>query len=321
MPGYKSDRTSVNLISLAVGCVLLFNIAVVRRFERSLSQRSLEEMSFRPIQEDIKVGLCAIVKDGERYLDEWVDYNFAIGFHELYIYDNSDDNDLKQWGEQSRQEGRKVHIVHYPEKGVQRFAYDDCTETFGNRSNYLAYFDDDEFLVLKKHHNVAELVHDHLPNGSLAIHWRIFGTSNHTLYSPLPVTKRFQYRLDQTQPKIKSIVRVQDYGYARNPHSFELREGTYQRDTSGATEFSLLKKTLGAESSRLTDDVAVLHHYKYKSEKEYVLKSCVRMAQAGNRWNCGETPPVGNVFDDMAWQFLKSCVPKYAVFDEWADPA
>lgn len=53
---------------------------------------------------------------------------------------------------------------------IQRDAYDECAETFGNQSDYLAFFDDDdEFLVLKKHKDVSGLVRDHLPNGSLSI--------------------------------------------------------------------------------------------------------------------------------------------------------
>lgn len=42
--------------------------------------------------------LCAMAKDEEAYLDEWVNYHLAIGFETIYIYDNSDNNELRQWG-------------------------------------------------------------------------------------------------------------------------------------------------------------------------------------------------------------------------------
>lgn len=62
---------------------------------------------------DLKVGLCAFTKDAERYLDEWIDYNFAIGFHAIYLYDNSNEYELKERGEFSRKAGRNVIVIPY----------------------------------------------------------------------------------------------------------------------------------------------------------------------------------------------------------------
>jgi hypothetical protein len=60
--------------------------------------------------------------------------------------------------------------------------------------------------------------------------------------------------------------------------------------------------------------VAAIHHYQTKSEEEYNYKTCVR--DRNNRIaksRCGGTKPwVGEIFDDIAWQFLKNHVPKYA---------
>lgn len=300
-------------IGLFSVCDMLFGVQRIRSLQEEFAE--YYDLSSYTGQ---KVGICAMTTEGEHYLDEWVDYNFAIGFHQINIYDNSDDNDLKEWGDRSQMMGRKVNVVHYPGNGKQNLAYDECTKTFGYQSDFLAYFDDDEFLVLKKHEDVAGLVRDHLPNGSLAIHWRIFGTSNHTLYSPLPVTRRYQYRLGDAFHLIKSIVRVQDYVRHRTVHSFHLKNGTFQRDTSGSTNFSdNFNKGIVVPT-----DVAVLHHYKYKSVKEYRLKSCKR--GLGNvlrdtTKNCGQVPSVGDVFDDEAWQLLKTRVPKYAIFDNWTD--
>lgn len=318
VPSWLRQGLGLFLFAVAALAIISINIVSVEP-GRSLQ---LEHVNDYQDSNDggLKVGLCVITSEGERYLDEWVDYNFAIGFHRIYIYDNTDDNDLRKWGEISQKMGRKVHVVHFPGRGKQKLAYNECTKTFGNLSDYLAYFDDDEFLVLKKHQGVSGLVRDHLPNGSLAIHWRIFGTSNHSLYSPLPVTKRYQYRLNGTFYLVKSIVRVQDYSHARTVHSFELKNGTYQRDTSGSTKFT----NLGNKGVTRSDDVAVLHHYKYKSIKEYNLKSCER-GTVHTKWekdwkqNCGQDPSIGDVHDDGAWMVLKTRVPKYAAFDHWTD--
>ena len=39
--------------------------------------------------------ICAIQKQGLKYVDEWVDYHMGIGFTTIYLYDNSEDFELK----------------------------------------------------------------------------------------------------------------------------------------------------------------------------------------------------------------------------------
>mmetsp|Transcript_24122 Transcript_24122/g.35539 ORF Transcript_24122/g.35539 Transcript_24122/m.35539 type:complete len:357 (-) Transcript_24122:967-2037(-) len=264
------------------------------------------------------VGICAIVKDAEAYIDEWVDYNFAIGFHGIYIYDNSKENELKPWGDLRRDRlGDNLHVVHHPltdDNDTQTIAYNNCVERFRNDSKYIAFFDDDEFLVLKKHPDVSSMIRDHLPNGSLAINWRLFGTSNKTMYAPIPVLRRFQYREEETHERVKCIVRTQDFEMMWTAHAPWLVPDAGYTDTSGGGTW---KNRFGFNLAR-PDDVAVLYHYKYKSEKEWYQKECVRLTVFGyKKKTCGTAPLVGTVFDDSAWKVLRSRVPKYRVFDDW----
>ena len=46
---------------------------------------------------EIKAVVCSIQIKIEAYIDEWVDYHLAIGFTKIYIYDNSENFDLKNW--------------------------------------------------------------------------------------------------------------------------------------------------------------------------------------------------------------------------------
>lgn len=70
-------------------------------------------------------------------------------------------------------------------------------------------------------------------------------------------------------------------------------------------------------------DVAVIHHYKYLSSKEFHWKSCIRKTVDDKYKHCRnnetEAPYVGTVHDDSAWRTLKKNVPKYAAFDEFED--
>jgi hypothetical protein len=81
---------------------------------------------------------------------------------------------------------------------------------------------------------------------------------------------------------------------------------------------------LGAANYDRPVDVAVLHHYKYLSPKEFYWKSCVRKTVDDLFKDCPkdrELSPkyVGKIYDDSAWQALKKNVPRYAMFDEFDD--
>ena len=121
---------------------------------------------------------------------------------------------------------------------------------FKNDHTYMAFFDVDEFLVLKKHSTVTDMLVDHLPKGALQISWYIFGSSNRNTYAPQPVTKRFVYRdgLGEKEKHdlgfgVKSIVKLEHYGnYPKSPHSMSTNKkkaGSDKAwiDTNGKSNF------------------------------------------------------------------------------------
>uniref|UniRef100_A0A7S1Y9V9 Glycosyltransferase family 92 protein n=1 Tax=Grammatophora oceanica TaxID=210454 RepID=A0A7S1Y9V9_9STRA len=270
----------------------------------------------------LRVGVCAIIRDAEAYIDEWVDYNFAIGFHAMYIYDNSPNNDLKSWGQKVREEGKNVVVVPHgmaPANDTQDLAYNGCVERFGNESDYIAFVDDDEYLLLKKHADVSAFLREHLAQegGCLTVNWARFGTSNHSLYAPIPVTRRYMLREWKTHYRVKCIITVKDFDKMRSPHAVWMKPGVPYRDTSGGGTYDHEDDW----NMDRTDDVAVLNHYKWKSEKEWWYKECVRKTVLGDEKSCGEDSREGTIFDDAAWKVLRSRVPKYRAYDEWADHA
>ena len=279
------------------------------------------------------VGLCAIMTtESARYLDEWLDYYlFAVHFDVIYIYDNSPQNDLQQFGRRKNDKG-KVHIRPWRPKQrkgpTQDKAYTDCvkqqeilntnmaakTNTTNQTISYLAFFDDDEFLVLKEHDSVGAFLRDTCTRengcGSISIHWNLYGSAGHQDYAPgIPLTYRFQLRENQTDPRIKSIVHVPDFVRVKSVHAVETTPGTYQINTRQQKD--VFGKTTGAASALRVSDVAVLNHYKYKSIQEYRHKTCKRGRVGGNFRPCNDTILKGDVQDDSAWRILIQSLPEY----------
>ena len=316
-----------------------------------------------------EVHICSITKDAEAYLTEWIDYHLlAVGFDRIHIIDNSPAFDLEKWHQNTRKHPiyKRVTVEHdgtppYSATGknnnVQSKAISKCVRKYSkgkmDKNIVFALFDTDEFLVFPSptspYQDVHELMRDYLLpyGGALSLNSRFFGTSNKTIYSPQPVLKRFQYRNEETDNFIKSIVLAKDFIAQRNPHSVITAENTTTHTTlrPGA---KLKFEGKGAVDSKRPDKIAVLHHYRYMSEKEYITKVCVRgrfgadwckpditTTTSSNDSSIGTTktrqkapkfpphaaPRPGTVFDDTAWKTLTLNVPKYRVYDEpeWQD--
>lgn len=287
-----------------------------------IHHRQVNDNSWRKDNFNFTVGICAIIKDGEAYLAEWLDYHLdAMGIEAIYIYDNSFGNpsleleyDLQAWHRNTRSHPlySKVEVMHMPEMntGRQKRAYTDCVLRYGKNvppiaidmaeqagywntstdsrtldendgMDYLAFIDIDEFLVPKENYtSVHGVIKEYLQpfGGSLTVNWMLFGSSNKTLYSPIPVTKRFQYRDEMAHGVVKAIVQASDFGNMASPHAVNTLYG-YRRTTlyKGAK----LENEKGTSDPKLPSGVLLLYHYRYTSHKEYHYKKCIRMETDG----------------------------------------
>ncbi|CAE8628391.1 unnamed protein product, partial [Polarella glacialis] len=263
--------------------------------------------------------LCMIAKGEDLYIDEWADYHFSLGFETIYVYDNSENTSLFYWAAERRKRGDDVELVPYKGIGKAREAYDDCMLIRSRQSSlrnhsWVAFFDGDEFLALKKHKNIVDLVEELAPEGSgvgeVGINWLVFGTSGRDMYQPLPVTKRFQHRDKEVNQHTKSIVRTASYVQTWSPHIFILKDAVVKVDTTG-------KNISGPFNINGPMDVAVLHHYACKSQAEYAEKIARPRADNGMfRDQVALIPLAGEVLDTSAWDFLKKAVPKYSIYDD-----
>ena len=288
------------------------------------------------------VVLCLIVRNETVYLDEFVDYYIALGVTHIYIYDNEPTPDLEfeSWYERRFDIHPYVTIQHEPRNPGQQQAYERCLFHDSNNATYAAMFDIDEFLVLKQHTNIIDMLNEYCDEecGQISFNWVTMGTSNQTSYKPYPVTKR-NLHLHTYEPLttiIKTIVRPT---YVKDPmdwsHSVLLKKGHWV-DTNGVRiprMHSLTRvKRPPYQWSRGPTNVAALYHYRFKSEAEFVNKVCNRGDALEKRPVPGGSdakfpkcinikkpqnyPRTGGVYDDTAWKFMKRICPRYGIYDQ-----
>lgn len=249
----------------------------------------------RPPDGDGSAAVCSIVKHEGPYIDEWIRYHLKLGFDAIWVYDNSDDNELASLPE--AYPGR-VTVVHFPgvakEPGaypaeVQLAAYNHFIARARGVHTWAAFIDLDEFIVLKKHADVKQMLRAHCPHGALCLNWVMFGSSGRERFEPDPVLLRFRRRAAGVDRHVKSVVRLRDVVAMDQPHFPTLVPGARQRDTDG-------RAFTGPFNPDGPGDVAVVHHYYCKSREEFE-----RRGRPGIRFSHAHN----DVFDDSAWAFAR----------------
>ena len=249
----------------------------------------------------------------------------ALGFTDIYLYDNSDFHDDLQFWADARNDDR-IHITHYPGDKIQVPVYKACANEVKHQGHtWVTFLDIDEFLVLKKHDHVIDFASEYVKSGHLGINWQLFGTGGRQIYEPWPVTQRFTCVHSHFRNKyVKSFIRVEDLDpidSISSPHIFPRREGTFLYDTDGVH----FEKSMH-QGPR---DVALVHHYMFRSSQEHLEKRQRGDVFYGDRGHneaefamhnidpfTGKPIPRGEIYDDSAWLAVKRLLPSYAVYEE-----
>lgn len=205
--------------------------------------------------------ICAIAKNEELYIEEWIQYHLYLGFDHIYIYDNAEGNplqDIPLWYMD------KVTIVPYLGRCQQMNAYYHFKYTYRIKHTWVAYIDVDEFIVLKRHESIHELLRTHCSHGALALNWVLFGSNGKEIYEPFPVLQRFTKRQAGVNEHVKWIVCMNDLSHMVSPHHGVLHYGNARDCHENIVR--------GPYNPNGSDAIACIHHYFTKSRQEFMYK-------------------------------------------------
>lgn len=241
----------------------------------------------------MKVALVCIAKNEENYIEEWIDYHVKLGFDGIYVYQNDWRFDLKK---------DKLHKLILDGSNKQRVAYRKFVVDYSEQYDWIAFYDVDEFLVLKKHKTIQEFLSEYEDYEGVAINSVYFGCNGQTIvkdnnYSTL---KRFTKRQIGIDKHIKCIMKsnkdlIMDVHNAVNVHNVV--------DTNKKFFYS------GSFHFDGNDEIAQLNHYWVKTYDEFKAKCDRGRADVGddNLFHKHEHFYIGNhndIEDTIARDFL-----------------
>lgn len=243
----------------------------------------------------MSVFLCSIGRLENRYIREYVEHYKSLGFDKIVLYDNNYDGeeDFNDVIGDYIADGFVVLKDYRNKKYCQYDAYNECYAEYGSQCDWIAFFDCDEYLELKKHTTIKEYLDWDFLKGYDMIHlnWMCYGDNgrvrkqNGSIFElfpnpivPYDLKKRYDFPENN---HIKSIVRT-----CLSNVKFDIS----RRTDVGPHSMCGVKSCCNAKGVPCEPEsflspydltVAYLRHYVTKSTEEYAEKIKRGFADSG----------------------------------------
>ena len=224
------------------------------------------------ISPNLRILICTIAKNENKYIKEFIEHYKKLKINKIIIYDNNDIN-----GEhvedilKNEIDNNFIKIINF--RGLQQpqfIALNECYENYKNDSDWIAFFDIDEFLYIKKYTNILNFLSLSIFKKcqSIIINWKYYGDNNNLYYEPKPLRERFikEYNIENIKSNCyfysaaKSIIRG----------GLKLIWGHFPHYTNNTVNCRANGKIFKNYFSPPQYSVAYIKHYITKSTEEFI---------------------------------------------------
>ena len=160
------------------------------------------------------VALCAIGKNENNYIKEFINYYKDLGIKKIFIYDNNEINSEKfEDVIQNEINSGFVKLINMRGKRIAQIdSYEDCLSRNRYKYDFLLFFDIDEFLYIQDNHTLNSfLSHPRYKNcQTIKINWLCYGDNEILYYEKGDLQKRFTKKSNAKACNIqtKSIIKI-----------------------------------------------------------------------------------------------------------------
>jgi len=234
----------------------------------------------KPLATPLNLALCAIAKNENLYIREWIEYYKMMGINKIILYDNNEVNgerfedvinDYIDNGIVEIVDRRGVVIQNRSYgKSTQGKAYHDCY--YNNYKNYdwLLFFDIDEFLSINyKYKNIYEFLNDFNNYDGIKVQWKMYGDNGNLHYENKTVIERFLSPTNFAYHReVKSILKCKEY-------KFKLKFGAHGISNKEPIVVNMKKLRVYGKNldiKRYKDLPVYLNHFYSKSTEEYIQR-------------------------------------------------
>lgn len=174
-----------------------------------------------------QLGICAIIRDREQWIEEWIRFHHLVGFTNFYIGLHKCSDNTKDILTNLSSE-YQINIFHVEDRvggSPQTFFYNFIQNECAYEVDWMAFIDSDEFLFSPECKNIGLVLDAFLQKDvyALAIHWACFGSSQFFEEPSGLIIENYRHRAPDdfpTNKHIKSMIYQRIPGDIRfdNPH-------------------------------------------------------------------------------------------------------
>lgn len=211
------------------------------------------------------VCIVAILRDEERFLDEWISYHKLIGTDHFFLYDDDPSLPLKSFLKPHAAYSTIIPWAQHEDKpghsGNQLSAYTHALNNYIRDFEWVAFIDADEFIVLKEHENIHSFLSEFTEQSSISLNWQLYGHNGYFEDPNKLVTHALFRRMSQPSAEVKSITKTNAIDSFVSPHYCNLKYGIrVDANKRPFTDYLYKGKT----------DAAVINHYICRSFKSWM---------------------------------------------------
>ena len=230
----------------------------------------------------LSIALCAIAKNENLYIREWVEWYKNIGISKIFLYDNNDINGehfeevindyiINGFVEIINVRGihkslDKKYAEHSKYHGTQQDCFEECFINNKNNYDWMLFCDIDEFLTCD---NLNLYLNKHLKINTdiILLNWIIYGDNEELIYSNKSLKNRFKYKSELRQyTQVKSFINCKtDKKMLQIDAHLALFENAIYRDS----EFNIITP---AYKKQIILGNCYIKHYLTKSCEEWILR-------------------------------------------------
>jgi hypothetical protein len=213
-----------------------------------------------------RFGVVAIARNEAPYLLEWIAHYRLLGFERITIYDN-ESNDASWRILKPLARAGIIDAVYWRNRRKQhkqQSAYNHARVGLRNSVEWCLFADLDEFLILQEDATLNDILPRDSSVSAVAIPWRIFGSAGQRYRGTGLTIERFLQAAAQNFASSKSLVRLRDVEWM----------GTHWPAVLSGRMIDIAGDDFDprANSKRIFDGIARLHHYFGRSWEEFECK-------------------------------------------------
>jgi hypothetical protein len=223
------------------------------------------------------LSVACMARNEGRHFREWIEFHRLVGVEHFAVYDNSSDDNTREILEPYKAAG-VVDIIPWPhfapDYDTQAMAYNHALSHFGPKTQWMAFFDLDEFLFSPTTDAVSDILRGYEDLPAICVYWAMFGTSGHTNPVDGTLIENFTNRAPLPQDPVKDPI-LANYKSIVQPHLVLRNRGAHNFivDADGSSGFDENRSKIWRKAPRrVTTERLRINHYYTKSLAEWQMR-------------------------------------------------